>query len=71
MTQLLQTAIGVVQKLSPENQDRIAQLMLSLAQGNRPLGLAKGMGNVHPDFNKTLPTEALQQWYGGALDDSE
>ncbi len=69
MTQLLQTAIGVVKKLSPENQDRIAQLMLSLAKGNRPMGLAKGMGNVPPTFNETLPPDELQQWYASDKDD--
>ena len=63
MTQLLQTAIDVVQKLSPEQQDRIASMMLSIAHGKRPMGLAKGLVHVPDNFNDELPPDELDSWY--------
>ncbi len=63
MTQLLQKALVAVQQLPPEKQDTIASLMLSMAEGKRPLGLAKGLGTVPDDFNEPLPEEELALWY--------
>ncbi len=63
MTQLLQEAFVAVQQLPPEKQDSIASLILSLTEGKRPLGLARGLGTVPEDFNEPLPDDELALWY--------
>lgn len=63
MTQLLQSAIEIVQKLNPEQQDKIATMMLSIAKGHRPLGLATGLVQVPDNFNDELPPDELSNWY--------
>ncbi len=69
MTQLLQNAIHVVQQLSPEQQDRIANLMLNIAHGKRSLGLAKGLLCVPENFNDELPPDELDNWYNSRPSD--
>ena len=56
MTQLLQTAIDVVQKLSPEQQDRIASMMLSIAHGKRPD--PPETSDTSPNESDATPTES-------------
>ena len=72
MTHLLQTAIKEAQKLSDQDQDGVAALILNVVakkSGKRPLGLAKGLGHVHNDFNDPLSEEELADWYEGHPDD--
>ena len=72
MTKLLQTAIEEAKKLSDPDQDGVAALILNAVakkSGKRPLGLAKGLGHVHDDFNDPLSDEELADWYEGHPDD--
>ena len=63
MTLHLKHAIELVSKMPDAQQDMIAALMVSLAKGERPIGLAQGLGHVHDDFNKPLSEEELSLWY--------
>jgi hypothetical protein len=66
MTDLLQIAIKQANTLPDKEQNDIAALMLNAIAKKtkkRPLGLAKGLGQVPNDFNDPLPDEELALWY--------
>ena len=51
MTTQFKQAVDLVSRLPKAKEDMIAALMLSLAKGERPIGLAQGLGHVHDDQN--------------------
>jgi len=63
MTDLFKQAVDTASKLPDEQQDSIAALIFSAINGKRPLGLARGLGEVADDFNEPMPDDELALWY--------